>query len=169
MCLPCSEDFHRTRRHPKFGKSRQTRRCHGVDLHQFHLIAGDWRAPAAFRRPKPKRARPKWQGTKNGFTVNARAIVLRNSRTNTLAVILFRPACTSDKRRRGRSLTAVWINASSGPNITAGRNTPAPANAARTAAAPSPRARMQCKGGSESAPIPEIWMNLLTHLVRLIG
>jgi hypothetical protein len=47
-------------------------------------------------------------------------------------------------------------NASSGPNITAGRMNSASTNAARTASSPSPRFRMYHDCEATSAPIPEM-------------
>src|SRR4029077_9534953 len=41
----------RVRRHPKLNKSRHLRRCHGVDLHQFHLIAREERIREYFGGP----------------------------------------------------------------------------------------------------------------------
>src|SRR5258706_13328042 len=41
----------RVRRNPKFSKSRHLRRCHGVDLHQFHLMAREERTREYFGGP----------------------------------------------------------------------------------------------------------------------
>src|SRR4029077_10479968 len=41
----------RVRRNPKVNKSRHLRRCHGVDLHQFHLIAREERTREYFGGP----------------------------------------------------------------------------------------------------------------------
>jgi hypothetical protein len=50
----------------------------------------------------------------------------------------------------------VVRNASSGPNITAGRMKSASTNADWTASSPSPRFRMYRDGEAASSPIPEI-------------
>jgi hypothetical protein len=51
----------------------------GVDLHQFHLIAGDWRARPHLGNQAKACQTTNGTGSKNGFTLAARAIVLRSS------------------------------------------------------------------------------------------
>src|SRR4051794_29461220 len=38
-------------RNSKFNKSRHHRRCHGIDLHQLHLVAREERTPEHFGAP----------------------------------------------------------------------------------------------------------------------